>query len=75
MCGGEFRDAMGMKKDCSGREKTLRRSLRKAGSIQEPKALVKEARSDWRVAEMGLLCFFGCRRLGDLVMIRVEDVT
>ena len=44
MCGGEFRDAMGMKKDCSGREKTLKRSLRKAGSIQELKALVKEAR-------------------------------
>ena len=35
---------MEMKKDCSGREKTLKRSLRKAGSIQELKALVKEAR-------------------------------
>ena len=51
------RDVMGMKEDCSGREKTLKRSLvkernlekktktqRKAGSIQELKALVKEAR-------------------------------
>ena len=87
------RDVMGMKEDCSGREKTLKRSLikeknlkkktkikRKVGSIQELKALVKEARrtgsrSDWRVAAMGVLCFFGCRRLGDLLKIRVEDVT
>ena len=87
------REVMGMKEDCSGREKTLKRALvkvrnlekkkktqRKAGSIQELKALVKEARrtgsrSDWRVAAMGVLCFFGCRRLGDLVKIRVEDVT
>ena len=61
------RDVMGMKKDCSGREETLKRSSRKAGSIQELKALIKEARktgsrSDWRVAEMGVLSFFGGRR-------------
>ena len=85
---------MGMKEDCSGREKTRKRSLvkeknlkkkiktrRKAGNIQELKALVKEARrtgprSDWRVPAMGVLCFFEYRRiLGDLVKIRVEDVT
>ena len=63
---------MGMKEDCSGREKTRKRSLvkeknlkkkiktrRKAGNIQELKALVKEARrtgprSDWRVPAMGI---------------------
>ena len=61
------RDVMGMKKDSSGREETLKGSLRKAGSIQELKALIKEARktgsrSDWRVAEMGVLNFFGGRR-------------
>ena len=88
-----IREAMGMKEDASGRERTLKRSLakeknlekkrkkkRRAGTIGDVKALVKEARrsgdkGDWRTSAMAVMCFFGCRRLGDLLRVRVEDVT
>ena len=88
-----IREAMGIKEDASGMERTLKRSLakeknlekkskkkRRAGTIGDVKALVKEARrsgdkGDWRTSAMAVMCFFGCRRLGDLLRVRVEDVT
>ena len=44
------------------------------------KALVQEAEStnknaDWRTAALAVVCFFGCRRMGDVVRVRVCDVT
>ena len=44
------------------------------------KALVQEAestgrRADWRMAALAVVCFFGCRRMGDVVRVRVCDVT
>ena len=58
----------------------VRKEKRKAGSIRDVQALVAEARKtnarkDWRVAALSVLCYFGCRRLADLVKVRVEDIT
>ena len=57
---------------------TAKKEKRKAGTIKDVKALVKEARvtqsrKDWRVAALSVLCYFSCRRMGDLIKVRVED--
>ena len=58
----------------------VKKEKRRPGTIRDVKAIVREARrtnarADWRLAAMVVMCFFGCRRHDDLIRIRVEDVT
>ena len=58
----------------------VQKEKRRPGTIRDVKAIVREARrtnarADWRLAAMVVMCFFGCRRHDDLLRIRFEDVT
>jgi hypothetical protein len=56
-----------------------KKARRKEGTVEEVLCLVKEAKrtgskSDYRVAMMAAICFFGIRRLADIQHVRVNDV-
>jgi hypothetical protein len=58
---------------------TRRKRVRKAATARDVHKLVDEARrsdkrSDWRVAALAVMCYYGCRRQADVRMIRVKDV-
>ena len=59
--------------------KNKKKSRRKEAVIGDVMDMVQEARRtgskvDYRVAMMGVLCFFGIRRLADVREVRVKDV-
>ena len=59
--------------------KSVKKSRRKEATIGDVLGMVREARntgskSDYRLAMMGVLCFFGVRRFADVREVRVKDV-
>ena len=67
----------GLLKECNLLAKPKRK--REVGLWQDVESLIKEAErtggfKEWRTAVMATVCFFGCKRFGDVHRIRVEDV-
>ena len=53
---------------------------RKTGTMGDVESLVMEAErsnknEDWVIAALAVVCYFGCRRLADVMRIKVGDVT
>ena len=56
-----------------------RKKKREVGVWQDVKEIIAEAErsdkaKDWRTAVMATMCFFGCKRFGDVSKVKVEDV-
>ena len=67
----------GLLKECNLLAKP--RKKREVGLWQDVESLIKEAErsggfKEWRTAVMATVCFFGCKRFGDVNRIKVEDV-
>ena len=53
---------------------------RKTGTLGDVESLVMEAersrrKEDWVIAALAVVCYFSCRRLADVMRIKVGDVT
>ena len=58
----------------------VKKRKRESGTWQDVEALVLEdekvdSMKEWRTAALAVVCYFGCRRFGDINRVRVEDVT
>ena len=77
-CSGRERT---LKKALAKESNLLRKKRkRKTGTLGDVESLVMEAersrrKEDWVIAALAVVCYFGCRRLADVMRIKVRDVT
>jgi hypothetical protein len=77
-----LKEDMGEEDVCSGRGKVLKETWprkaiwrRRERGRQEPWEAEKSNRKeDWVIATLAVMCYFGCRRLADVIRIKVGDV-